>query len=471
MVFLLFATVRPGIDTPTAEADLGAPGGISALPSAAPGFPGIANQAIPAIIPATEPGRGASNKALVSVFCDNAGALPITTTVCADPITFEMTQVYGDGTLASSFDASGGDTLACTDDSACDLADPPEVFGVDGDDDGLCELLPPPAVPGTMETCGVDGVVSVLVNGGGENEIIEVTATDDVGESRTVQIVVVDTILAWDESGAVSTASQQSPAFISYACDDTGLRSLTPLEMLADPDQDGAAGLDDIFDLVFAWGYADAGDNTGLAALTNNFALDVDINLLQCGGDTGSLFDDFVDFQTDLGMFSVDPVAASIEQGIIDLYLAMVAIPPPSLDFDCGEGKNIDTFDISSLAVWGIFLGASQSESGCDVDFAGNGVVTTMLLGTGEVGEATIIGQQGGGVSPPRMINVTLVPVKVGGSAEFPYASEASTAESDLQTEDSGRSAWSYAGLATGLAAAAVALIAGGWYVRRRSAK
>src|SRR4030042_4550466 len=77
MAFVLFATMRSGLDTPVAEADLGSPGGITALPSAAPGFPGIANQGIPAIIPASEPGRGPANRAVVGVFCDNAGILPL----------------------------------------------------------------------------------------------------------------------------------------------------------------------------------------------------------------------------------------------------------------------------------------------------------------------------------------------------------------------------------------------------------
>jgi hypothetical protein len=394
---LLFATMRPGVHTPVAEADLGAPGGISALPSAAPAVPGIANQGIPAIMPA----RGDGSNGLVAVFCDPDGDLPFFTGPCggwvdnnADTewrdegeggvITFVMTQAYGDGSLASSFDATGGDTLVCKDGGACDLA------GWSTDPSGT-----------------PDGVVAVLVHGGGENEILKIVATDGIGEARTVQIVVVDTILAWGETGAVSTASQASPAFISYSCDKVGTRGLTALDAVGDIDGDGAAGLDDVFDLLYGYGM-------GLSVLENKlgafFVKDVDIKLLQCGGDTGSMFDDFVDFQTDKGMFSVDPAAVEIQENIFGLLLAFGVLTPPSLDFDCGEGKNIDTFDINTLAVWGgIIVTGDFSEGGCDVDFAGNGVVTTMLLGTGEVGVATVRAQQGGGVSPPRTINVTFV--------------------------------------------------------------
>jgi hypothetical protein len=387
---VLFATVRPGVNTPVAEADLGSPGGISALPSAAPGFPGIANQGIPAIIPASDPGRGPSNRAVVAVFCDNSGVLPLDTTGCADndgdgfgDITFEMEQSYGDGSLASEFTATGSDSVVCEDGSACDLTES-DV------DDG-------------------EGVVAVEVTGGGENEILTITATDEKGEARTVNIVVVDTILAWGETGAVSTASQESPAFISYACDDTGERDLTALDTVGDIDGDGQAGLDDIFDLIYGVGFSSgAADVEGW--LDNNFAGDIDLPLLQCGGDTGSLFDDFVDFQTDKGMFSVDPLGVAISESIADLALGLGILTPPSLDFDCGEGKNIDTFDISALAVWGgLLVTGDFTEGGCDADFANNGVVTTALLGTGEVGVATIKAQQGGGVSPPRTINVTFV--------------------------------------------------------------
>ena len=459
---LLFATMRPGVNTPVAEADLGSPGGISALPSAAPGFPGIANQGIPAIIPASDPGRGPANRAVVTVFCSGLGTalLPFLPTPCSEggglidgygAITFKMTQDYGDGSLASTFTATGSDTLVCTDNAACDLT--ATWIEVIGDGDGICE---------GDEICTNYGVVAVEVTGGGENEILKITATDEIGEARTVNIVVVDTILAWGATGAISTASQESPAFISYACDDTGRRNLTILDAIGDFDSDDTAGLDDIFDLLYGAGF-------GIAILDNNFAGDIDLDLLQCGGDTGGLFDDFVDFQTDKGMFSVDPIAVSIQTSIPDLLLGLGILTPPSLDFDCGEGKNIDTWDVSALAVWGgNFITGDMTEGGCDADFANNGVVTTALMGTGEVGVATIKAQQGGGVSPPRTINVTFVADAVGGIADLPDVAGTSAEKAGASAPGSGFLPRGYAALAGGLAAALLVAATGAWYARRR---
>jgi hypothetical protein len=396
---VLFGFMRPGI-TPVAQADLGTPGGISALPSAAPAFPGIIDQQIPGIMPA----RGDGANAVVTVFCDPLGTLPFATGACAGwndvdgdgvldegdvggPITFEMTQVSGDGSLASKFAATGTDTLVCDDGAACDLAG---------------GLNAPPGSP--------DGVVSVLIKGGGENEVLQIVATDGAGEARTVNVVVVDTILAWGPTGSISTASQEMPVAVSYNCPSVGTRALTGLESDAEEvlgNDDGAANLEDIFDAMY-------GAGMGLSRLDNTLNMLVGINtikLLQCGGNTSSSFDDFVDFQTDKGLFSVDPAGVAIKEGIFDLFLGLGIISPPSLDFNCGEGKNIDTFDINSLAVWGelFFTGFpfAHVDGGCDLDFAGNGVVTTELLGNGEVGAATITAQQGGGASPVRTINVT----------------------------------------------------------------
>ena len=426
-VLVLFAAMRSGIDTPVAEADIATPGGISALPSAAPGLPGIANQGIPAIIPADEPGRGSAtgiggyNKAIVTVFCDRADGAdaPFNDDQCASfeeanaeegaggPITLKMVQVSGDGSLASSFNATGTDTLVCRDNAPCDLHFGGGFIPTDDFDEGAAQ-------PQQNQLGGAVGIVAVLVDGGPENEVIKVTATDDVGEARSVLIVVVDTILAWGETGAVSTASQETPVFISYACDDTGARPLNALEMLVEESMasgwggswfDGVAGLDDMWDLMYGGGWS-----FDFGPLDNNALGDVDIPLLQCGGDTqGSLFDDFVDFETTLGFFSFDPVGLQIQLAISDILFAFGIFTPPSLDFDCGEGKDVDGEDINGMAVWSIFLALFDTEGGCDADFAGNGVATYMLLGTGQAGVAEIDAQQGGGVSPPRHINVTFV--------------------------------------------------------------
>jgi hypothetical protein len=136
----------------------------------------------------------------------------------------------------------------------------------------------------------------------------------------------------------------------------------------------------------------------------------VDYSDVWCGGNTGGLFDDFVDFSTTKGLFSIDPVAVSLQQNSVALAFTAGIFYPPSLDYDCGEGKNIDTFDIDALSVWSTFIFNFPSlslEGGCDADGWRNGVVTTELLGNGEVGVSTITAQQGGGISPVRTINVT----------------------------------------------------------------
>ncbi len=61
-LLVVLAALRPTAQTPVAQADLGSPGGIAALPSAAPAVPGLANQGLPAII-------GTGQMAIVAVFC------------------------------------------------------------------------------------------------------------------------------------------------------------------------------------------------------------------------------------------------------------------------------------------------------------------------------------------------------------------------------------------------------------------
>jgi hypothetical protein len=251
-------------------------------------------------------------------------------------------------------------------------------------------------------------VVVVQVNGGGANEIVRVTATDAIGESRSVDIVVVDTILAWGPSGLLSTAAQHEPAFISYACDIIGRKNVdASLSQVAEAfgDADGILGLDDLWELLYG-----VASKLNLGSLNNTIAPgDVDVPLWWCGGDTASLLDDFVDFQTDLGILSVDPAGVSTALDMAALAAQYGLVMPPTLDLDCSAGKDINTGDVDSLAVWGSTLAGLGGEGGCDADFARNGVVTTMALGNGEVGVATITAQQGGGVSPPRTINLTFV--------------------------------------------------------------
>jgi hypothetical protein len=376
----------------TAQADLATPGGISALPSAAPGIPGVMDQGIPAIIRAKGPG----NVALVSVFCDSVGDAPgidFTARPCAStdgdtssPMTFKITRVYPpDGPPASTFQASGTSELTC-------LTGP---------------LLYPGSGGGACDYNSRLGVVVVQVNGGGVNEIVRVTATDAIGEIRSVDIVVVDTILAWGPTGVLSTAAQNEPAFVSYACDIIGTQKIDTYPASigeAFGDGDGALGLDDLWELYYG-----VASRLNFGRLDNNLDVisDIDVPLWWCGGDTESLADDFVEFQTDLGIFSVDPAGLSSALDMAALTAQYGVYIPLTLDPDCGEGKDISTADVDSLAVWGFTLLGESTEGGCDADFARNGVVTTSILGNGEVGVATITAQQGGGVSPPRTINLT----------------------------------------------------------------
>jgi hypothetical protein len=114
-----------------------------------------------------------------------------------------------------------------------------------------------------------------------------------------------------------------------------------------------------------------------------------------------------------LGLFSIDPMGVSLQQNSVALAITAGVFYPPSLDYDCGEGKNIDTFDIDALSVWSAFIvdPVGGLEGGCDLDGWRNGVVTTELVGNGEVGVSTISAQQGGGIAVPRTINVTFTGV------------------------------------------------------------
>jgi hypothetical protein len=422
---LLLALVvwLPGVPGPVAQASLATPGGISALPSGGPGIPGNADQALPAIIRARPPG----NHAVVTVFCDPGaqapaplglalgfplncpvkdGGGPITANSPSGAITFQITRMYPtSGSAAATFTATGTTSLVCPDNAACDLSATlrPSPFNVDED----------------------VGIIAVEVDGGGVNEIVEVRATDEFGESLAVQIAIVDTIMAFGPTGPVSTASQADPLIVSYACDTVGLSLATPTEEIsyprragvpdtsADRDMDGIIGLDDLWDLLYG-----PGSSFGWGLLDNNAAGDVDIPLYRCGGDTSSPLDDSVTFETDLGIFSLDPAAQSVGPAMA-MAASQGILIPPFFDANCPVSKSVDTLDVDSLAVWAMALPQPLSvfppgtrapqEGGCDLDFAPNGVVSYLLLGNGEVGTATITAQQGGGVSPVRTINSVFI--------------------------------------------------------------
>jgi len=304
-------------------------------------------------------------------------------------ISLKLTQIYpGSGSPGATFDATGSDTLVVTDNGGADMDAAVGVIGV--------SLSAAAATQG-----GTQGV----------NEMVKVTATDETGDVRTTTIVVVDTILAWGPTMAVSTASQEQPVYVSYHCPAlgrtvgvSGVSAAFAEGIVADGD--GVQGLDDMYEGYYWF----TGPSAGCGSTT--LMGDADIADKWCGGSSGSMFDDFVDISTDKGIFSVDPGAVALQNNAVSLGMGIGYFYPPTLDFDCGEGKNIDTFDIDALTVWGAFLNGwppgGNFEGGCDVDGWANGVVTTQLLGSGDVGVATITAQQGGGVaSSVRTVNVT----------------------------------------------------------------
>ena len=385
-LLVMLAALRPTVQTPVAQADLAAPGGIAALPSSIPAIPGVMNQQMPAIIGTAEP-------AIVAVWCWGPGGsgVPCPSKDLTRPfgiVSLKLTQVYptNGAVPMATFAGTGSDTWAVTDNSGGDMDIAPGVVAVEVDS----------AAATTGATQGV-------------NEIIKVTATDETGDVRSVNIVVVDTILAWGPTGQVSTASQEQPVFVSYGCDRYGRSpvwttapgSPAAFAEVALGDADGSQGLDDMYDGYYTHNLLAAGWGS------NTLGLDADFIDVWCGGDTAAaLFDDFVDFQTDKGIFSIDPIAVAETTASYTADLGGLFYPP-ILDFDCGEGKNIDTFDIDALTSWAAFFFDDMAEGGCDLDGWRNGVVTTQLLGNGEVGVSTITAQQGGGISPVRTINVT----------------------------------------------------------------
>jgi len=121
-----------------------------------------------------------------------------------------------------------------------------------------------------------------------------------------------------------------------------------------------------------------------------DFAPMDDVYFYKCGGDTGSPVDDRVNFETDKAILTVEE-PADIAQ----------SLPMFSIHTACDAGDSVDALDSPS---WELATAGSQL---CDVDFAPNGVVTYGLLGTGDVGVASVTAQQSGGGGVLRTINVT----------------------------------------------------------------
>ena len=349
--------LRTGSDTQKAEADWTSPGGISAIPSALPGFPFVFDQILPAIIPASGPG----NEALVTGFLDpfifgaTSGVLGDAdddgdAQVTFDVVALDLATGGSSGTNAR-FAASGTQHLVCTDFATCDLTD---TFN--------------------------DGAIVVKLVGGGRDEILRVTSTDEFGDQRAVLVITVQTMLA--APPVLEPFTQVIPglddlAIIAYRCNDIG-RSVF--------DVGGAAFVDTLQAMWDAFYFDYNGSGVGSIGANNFF---------RCGGDTSTTVDDFVQFETDKGIITIDPVS-------------FFSFPTLGLGTGaCDEGDSVSTNDGGLFTIPGPPLILET----CDLDGAANGVVSQLLLDTGDTGSATIEGQQGTHGASTRSVNVQLVGV------------------------------------------------------------
>jgi len=322
---LVLGAFRPGIAPERAEASIVAMYGVpSALPMAG---------AIPAIAPATAPG----NLAVVGIDC--GGVCPIDTATFTDDLTFTLTRAFPSGDPAARFAANGGTTLVCDERTA---------GWVPGDAD--CDV----------DIALANGNVAVRVNGGGQNEVVNVEACDQTGDCRNQSIIFVETIFA---VSPLHAAASFSPTLVSYACPVRGTKT----------GGDPVNGTDNLWDLEDTF----AGPAPGwidVMRLAGNFPVTTFLNLPPdfgpewgCGTAVPSA-QNRVTFETDAGILSVEGFAFPVT---------------------CPVGDSVDIIDGSV----------------CDLDLF-DSVVTYGLEGTGDVGVATLTAQQLGGGGPLRTINV-----------------------------------------------------------------
>jgi len=370
-VVLTLGVFRPGADTPTAEADIWTPGGLIALPSFFPGLPGLTDQVAPAIIPASGPG----STALIGVFADpldlwlgdfTNGFNPDCSSKAGPPdgITqycFQVEQAYP---TAGGSTAASLSSRICGDGLTCDLT---VVGGVDN----------------------APGVVVITLAGGGKDQMVTVTATDESGQSKSVDVVMVQTMLAVPpvvEPGQTPLVpGLEGIALVGYRCPDVGAAVFDA----------AAVGLPGVFmpstlGEMFDWIY---GTLMGIVPVP---AVGPAVNLYRCGGDTvGNSLDDLVAFQTDLGQLTIQP---------------MLVVPAPVFvpGMDCPQGKSVSVVD-ANITWPAAPPGPPVAIQNCDLDGAPNGTVGYLVQRTADVGVATITGQQGGMAGSTRQTNVNFL--------------------------------------------------------------
>jgi len=393
-LMLVLGALRPELPAERSQAAFPV-GGIAALPSALPavapiyavidGVPQWLTTGVAQTLPAVAPASGPGSFAIVDAICVDM-AYPYTCPVGRGgdvaPIKFTMSKVYPTGgqPVAATFTANGEQTLLCNDDASCDLTDP------------------------DVETGSFLQHVAVGLTGGGENEVIEVTACDGTGDCRSVQLAFVETMLAVPP---LTGAPADAPALVSYRCDNVGLYTGEAADTVV-PVPPSQVTPEVSWEEVFDWFYYH-----GLFSVTRGaLRASADQPFYSCGGDTSSPVDDRVNFETDTGILTVDFLGdvGELIQGPPDFR------PFGSVTPGCDAGDSVDILDGPGPVVEtrGVTAGpiippGPLPATYCDLNFAPNGVVTYTLLGTGESAVATITGQQSGGGGPLRTNNVSLI--------------------------------------------------------------
>jgi len=346
-VALVLGAFRPGIEPDRAEASLVA---VYAVPSAIPTL-------APALAPASAPG----NLAVVGVDCGDRAGCPIHTDTGTDDITFTLTRYHPSGAPAARFAANGGTTLVCDERTA------PWVAG-----DTDCDV----------DTVFVNGNVAVQVDGGGENEVVNVEACDQTGDCRTTSIIFVETIFA---VSPLHAAASFSPTLVSYACP---VRSTVLRDWQTAPgaDVDGLVDLEDsVTNLIPSFV---AGE---ILPPTTSMNLPPDFGPKWRCGTADNSPENRVTFETDAGMLSVQTFQN-----------------PITISSLCRMGDSVDVIDYPGWVNLPVPLGPGPAPNQCDLSIFG-GIVAYGLEGTGDVGVATLTAQQLGGAGPLRTINVAFV--------------------------------------------------------------
>jgi hypothetical protein len=342
--------------------------------------------AIPGTLPAQAPADGPGASALVLVTCQpdiTTGACPRIPTdpaLIPGPVDFTLTQVVGDGSLAATFDVTGGATLKCSEETPCDLDQGPD---------------------NVSNSLDWDGNIAVQVNGGGENEVVNVQACDAEGDCRNIRIIFTETMQAISPQQAAT--GEDTTTLVSYACD---VRSQNPAfapvpgtwpeplgtglpDIAGDFDTDGIQDLEGTVD-----GLLPTMIVVGAVGPTTALNLPENYGVAWVCGNPGLTNSQQVTFETDKGNFAVTPF-----------------INPYTIAGGCPNGQSIVVRDYPFEVPGPGFpanIPLANAPAGEQCDLTGfDAVVSYGLSATGDVGVASLEAQQLGGLGPLRTANVT----------------------------------------------------------------